>query len=80
MYPNLRAEMAREHVTVEMLAQAMGVNIATASAKLNSYDRIKFSECRKIRDTFFPAMQIDYLFFVNSSQPPTDHPLRTNAL
>ena len=71
MYPNLRAEMAREHVTVEALAKAIGVNISTASAKLNSYDRIKYSECRKIRDTFFPTMQIDYLFFVDPGQQPT---------
>ena len=62
MFPNLRAEMARKRVTSHMLADAIGVNPATMSAKLNYPDRLKLMECKIIQAKFFPHLTIDELF------------------
>ena len=62
MFPNLRAEMARKRVTSHMLADAIGVNPATMSAKLNHPDRLKLMECKIIQAKFCPHLTIDELF------------------
>ena len=45
-----------------MLADAIGVNPATMSAKLNHPDRLKLMECKIIQAKFFPHLTIDELF------------------
>lgn len=62
LYPNLMAEMAREGITAEKIAEKIGINVATMSAKINYEGRMKLHEAAKIRDCFFPGMAIDYLF------------------
>lgn len=62
MFPNLKAEMARKNITQGMLARTLGINLSTMSAKLNSEDRIKLSECQKIKNTYFPEMELEILF------------------
>lgn len=42
--------------------EQLGIDASTVSAKLNSYDRLKFSEAKAIRDNFFPTLQVEYLF------------------
>ena len=65
MFPNLKAEMARQGITNEKLAESLGINPATMSAKLNRYDRLKYCECLKIRNSFFPGQNVEYLFAAN---------------
>ena len=62
MFPNLRAEMAREKITNERMAKTIGLNPATLSVKLNTPDRLKLSETKAIRANFFPKLSTDYLF------------------
>ena len=62
LYPNLMAEMARKGITAEKIANKIGINVATMSAKINYEGRMKLYEAAKIRDCFFPGMAIDYLF------------------
>lgn len=67
LYPNLMAEMAREGITAEKMAEKIGINAATMSAKINNEGRMKLHEAVKIRDCFFPGMAIDYLFSARSA-------------
>ena len=67
LYPNLMAEMAREGITAEKMAEKIGINVATMSAKINHEGRMKLHEAVKIRDCFFPGMAIDYLFSARSA-------------
>lgn len=62
MFRNLKAEMSRLGLTNAELSKALGINIATVSAKLNSYDRLKYCEAKKIQQEFFPNCTVDYLF------------------
>lgn len=62
MYDNLRAEMARLRITNGALADAIGVDPATMSQKLNQPDRLKLCEAKLIRERFFPGCTLDYLY------------------
>lgn len=62
MFKNLKAEMARNGITNENIAKVLDINICTVSAKLNTYDRLKFSEAKKIQQELFPQCTVDYLF------------------
>lgn len=62
MYRNLRAEMARQGVTVGDIAEALGVRKATASDKLNGRYRFYFDETMKIKNRFFSDHSLEYLF------------------
>lgn len=68
MYNNLEAELRRKRITREMLADTLGVNIATVSKKLNTPDRMKLCEAVKIQETFFPGMDMNVLFRYDESQ------------
>lgn len=62
MLRNLRAEMARQGVTVGDVAEALGVRNATVSDKLNGRYRFYFDEAFKIKCRFFPDHSLEYLF------------------
>lgn len=62
MFPNLKAEMARKHITLDQVATTLKLNVATVSIKFNKYNRLKYCECVSIRNAFFPNLTIDYLF------------------
>lgn len=71
MYMNLKAEMARKGITNEQLANGIGINPATMSAKLNIAGRMRLDEAQYLRDKFFPGMTMDYLFGdVRPADPP----------
>lgn len=69
VYPNLLAEMARTRIPAGKIAEGIGVNPATLSAKMNNKNRLKFAEAAKIRDRFFPEFAIDYLFSQTPMKP-----------
>lgn len=62
MYQNLRAEMARKGLTIQDLANTLGVRYATACDKLNGKYRFYYDEAKKIKDVHFPECDIEYLF------------------
>ena len=67
IYRNLDAEMSRQKITNEDIAKILNKNISTITAKLNVPDRIKLSECLKIKNEFFPTLEIDYLFSTDTT-------------
>lgn len=62
MHSNLKAEMARNSVTVKDLAKAIGKTEKTASAKICGKYDFTLPECIEIRNRFFPDCSIEYLF------------------
>lgn len=73
MYPNLEAEKSRNKVTNKDIARVLGIDASTVSAKLNSYDRLKFSEAKAIRDNFFPTLQVEYLLITKPHKPKNQY-------
>lgn len=61
-YRNLRAEMARNGVTIGEVAQMLNVRFATVSDKMHGRSRFYFDEASKIKTEFFPECSLEYLF------------------
>lgn len=62
MFNNLRAEMARKELTIQDLADCLGVRYATVCDKLNGKYRFYYDEAKKLKDELFPECDIEYLF------------------
>lgn len=62
MYRNLRAEMARNEISIKELAEFLKVRHATISDKINGKYRFYYDEAKAIKDKYFPEMPIEYLF------------------
>lgn len=62
MYDNLRAEMARNRITVKQLSQVLGVSLKTASNRLSGKTDFTLNEALKINRELFPKCELDYLF------------------
>ncbi len=62
MYMNLRAEMARNDVTIGDIAKVLDVRYATICDKLNGRFRFYYDEALKIKKHFFPDCSLEYLF------------------
>ncbi len=62
MFDNLIAEMARNKVTNEDLANCLEVTLNTISNKLRRRTEFTRKDMWKIRNTFFPNLTIEYLF------------------
>ena len=62
MLRNLKAEMVRNRITHKQLASFLGISTKTVSNKIaGSYDW-KYRETVKVRNEFFPDLEIEYLF------------------
>ena len=62
MFPNLMAEMARKGITQKDISTCIKKDKSTLSDKMNGKREFKISEIKKIKDTFFPDLTLDYLF------------------
>ncbi|MGN1418498.1 MAG: XRE family transcriptional regulator [Acutalibacteraceae bacterium] len=62
MYRNLEAELARKGISRSEVADVLEINLSTLSAKLNKPDRLKLCEAQKIQETFFPDLELSYLY------------------
>lgn len=63
MYRNLEAELKRKGITRKMLADKLGINIATVSAKLTGKAKLTFDEVTVItKQVFKNEFDIPYLF------------------
>lgn len=63
MYRNLEAELKRKGITRKMLADKLGINIATVSAKLTGKAKLTFDEVTVItKQVFNNEFDIPYLF------------------
>ena len=61
MFPNLKAEMARNDVSVLQIAKALGVTRKTFENKMNGVSQFKVTEMWKIQG-MFPDCSLAYLF------------------
>ncbi|TDQ39193.1 helix-turn-helix domain-containing protein [Aureibacillus halotolerans] len=68
MHKNLRAEMARNGVTMENVSKLLGVRLATVSDKVNGKYRFYYDEAHTIKHHFFPECSIEYLFATEKVQ------------
>lgn len=59
---NLKTEMERNSVTIDDIAKLLNVHRNSVSNKINCETPISFDEAEKIRDTFFPYADLQYLF------------------
>lgn len=63
IYKNLEAEMKRSGITRNDIAEYLGISYSTIHSRFNGNTEWIYSECCKIRNYFFPDMELDYLFF-----------------
>ena len=61
-FSNLRAEMARIGVTIQDVADSIGVNRDTAARKLARKSPFTLDEAFRIERKFFSGLGIPYLF------------------
>ena len=59
---NLKAEMAKADITVEAIAEALGIHRNSASNKINGKSKFTIKEAFEIKTMFFPTLSLDYLF------------------
>lgn len=62
MLHNLQAEIARKRLSQVEIAKAISVSDRTIRKKISGDTSFTFPEARKIRDTFFPGLKLEYLF------------------
>ena len=61
-FRNLRAEMGRKNLGVVEMARTLGWNRDTLARKLSNRARINLDEAFTIQQTFFPDVDVKYLF------------------
>ena len=59
---NLEAEMKRNKISRSDIANLLGLSYRTIHSRFNDETEWGYSECIKVRDTYFPDMSLDYLF------------------
>lgn len=67
MLANLRTEMYKRKVTIESVADYLGIHRNSVSNKLEGTTEFSIEEAFKLRDKFFNDVGMDYLF--KSDQP-----------
>ena len=61
-FANLRVEMSRLNIGVVEMARRLGWNRDTLARKLSRRTQINLDEAFLIQQTFFPTMDVKYLF------------------
>ena len=62
MLHNLRAEMARNGIQKKEMAEAISITEKTLFNKIYGHTQFTAREMLAIKDTFFPDMDLEYLF------------------
>lgn len=62
MYPNVKAEMARNGITLEMLAKPLDITPSTLSKKLNGHFPLTLNEAKTIKDVIKADQPLEKLF------------------
>lgn len=65
MFNNLLAEMTRQKITRADIARCLGVSEKTARNYINGKTKISWLDTLKIKNTYFPNLSLEYLFYVN---------------
>lgn len=67
---NLEAEMKRKKITRHDIASLLDLSYRTIHSRFNGESEWGYSECVKVRDTYFPDMELSYLF--STDNPSSD--------
>ena len=59
---NLEAEMKRKKISRSDIASLLGLSYRTIHSRFNGESEWGYSECVKVRETYFPDKTLDYLF------------------
>lgn len=59
---NLEAEMKRKKISRSDIARTLGISYRTIHSRFNGETEWGYSECVQVRDTYFPNMELSYLF------------------
>jgi predicted transcriptional regulator len=62
MFNNLLAEMARNKISKHDIADCLGVSDKTIRNYFNGSTKISWLNTLKIKNTFFPNLDLEYLF------------------
>ena len=62
MYKNLTQEMRKHGITQSEVAKSASMAESSLSECLSGRMKFKLDQAIAIRDTFFPGMNLDYLF------------------
>lgn len=62
MYPNLRAEMARQELQPKDIAKIIDRNTKSARDRISGKIPFSIKEAKKIQAKYFPNISIDVLF------------------
>lgn len=61
-YKILKEKMASRNVKIEDIALLLQIHRNSASNKINGSSSFSIDESIKVRDAFFPDLELDYLF------------------
>lgn len=61
-YKNLKEKMASRNVKIEDIASLLEIHRNSASNKVNGSSSFSITESIKVRNAFFPDLELDYLF------------------
>lgn len=59
---NLRGEMAKRKISIESIADLLGIHRNSVANKLNGESAFSIEQAMLIQETFFPDLEIKYLF------------------
>ena len=62
MYPNCKAELARQDITLEKLAKVLGLALTTVSLKLNGKYQLTLREAKAIKKFLNVDIPLEILF------------------
>lgn len=62
---NLEKEMKQKGVSRKDIAEFLGVTYRTIHSRFNGESEWTFSECVKVRNKYFPGMNLEQLFSVS---------------
>ncbi|NLD16631.1 MAG: hypothetical protein GX666_03510 [Tissierellia bacterium] len=62
-YSNLKDELERKNLSIEVLSYVLNLHRETVNKKLNGERAFSIAEACTIRETFFPEKTIEYLFY-----------------
>lgn len=67
---NLEAEMKRSKISRSDIAHTLGLSYRTIHSRFNGESEWAYSECVKVRNTYFPDMELSYLFQTFEPEEP----------
>lgn len=70
-FANLRAEMSRKNIGILDMANVLGCNRDTLARKLSQRSALNLDEAFTIQQTFFPGLDVAYLFAESGSSDQT---------